>query len=105
MNEYKNDTIYAEALQTAKQEALELDQEIVQLSKLLAQLEAQKNAVDDVCNALVGWVNLSEGKIKRQEDEPFDNLFGSDGGQIRLSGEEVSLIAYPEGPPPDDAPR
>ena len=105
MNEHKNDTIYTKALQTAKQEALELDQEIVQLSKLLTQLEARKSAVDDVCNALGGWVDLSSGKSQRQEDDPLETLFESDGETIRLSGEEVSLIAYPDGPPPNDAPR
>jgi hypothetical protein len=105
MNEHKNDTIYTEALQAAKQEALELDQEIVQLSKLLTQLEARKSSVDDVCNTLGSWVDLSNGKSQRQENDPFDTPFESDGETIRLSGEEVSLIAYPDGPPPDNAPR
>jgi len=105
MNEQENDNIYTKALQTAKEEALELDQEILQLSKLLAQLEARKSAVDDVCNALGGWVDLPSGKSQNQEDDPSDTFFENSGETIRLSGEEVSLIAYPEGSPPDGAPR
>ena len=71
---------------------------------MLTQLEARKSAVDDVCNALGRWVDLSDGK-RLVEDDPFDSLFESEGETIRLSEEEVSLIAYPDGPPPGDATR
>jgi hypothetical protein len=104
MSDQENNIIYTEALQAARREELELDQEIAQLSKLLGQLEARKSAVDDVCKSLGRWVELSGGE-SLHEDDPFDPLFESEGETIRLSEEEVSLIAYPDGLPPEGTPR
>ena len=98
MTERENNILYTEALQAAESEALELDQEISQLRKLLRQLEERKTAVDEVCNALGRWVELAGGEVEK-EGEPFDALFDNHGETIRLSEEEVSLIAYPDGPP------
>ena len=52
MTDQENNILYTEALQAADREALELDQEIDQLRKLLRRLEARKTAVEEVCSAL-----------------------------------------------------
>jgi hypothetical protein len=98
MTDQDNNILYSEALSAAEHEALELDQEIAQLRKLLHSLELRKTAVDEVCSALGRWVDLAGGPTKSPEDE-FDSIFEGQGATIRLSEEEVSLIAYPDGPP------
>ena len=103
MADQDNNMLYSDALSVAKQEATELDQEIAQLRKLLHALEARKVAIDEVCSALGRWVDLAGGATESEED-PFDSIFESHGETIRLSEEEVSLIAYPDGPP-DESPR
>jgi len=100
MSEADNNILYSEALEAAEQESAELSEEIVQVRKLLLQLEARKTAVDEVCSALGRWVDLAGGRQESSED-PFDAIFDDQGGAIRLSEEEVSLIAYPDGPPPE----
>ena len=103
MTDQNNNVLYSEALAAAEREASELDQEIAQLRKLLRSLEARKLAVDEVCSALGRWVDLAGG-ASEPSDDAFDSIFESHGETIRLSEEEVSLIAYPDGPP-DEAPR
>ena len=98
MTNQENDILYTEALQAANREALELDQEISQLHRLLLRLEARKAAVDDVCNALGRWVELADEGVEKDEDI-HDAAFEGQGETIRLSEEEVSLIAYPGGRP------
>ena len=99
MDDQDNNILYSEALQAARREASDLEQEIAQLSKLLRSLEARKGAVDEVCNALSRWVDLAGGETEAPAD-PFDGLFENQNA-ICLSEEEVSLIAYPDGPPED----
>ena len=98
MSDQNNDILYSEALSAAEQEARELELEIEQLRKLLRRLEARKSTVDEVCGALGRWVELSNLGGENGSD-PFDALFEDQGETIRLSEEEVSLIAYPDGPP------
>ena len=100
MTDQDNNRLYSEALTAAEQEATELNQEISQLRNLLLQLEARKASVDDVCGALQRWVELSGGQAT-VGDDPFESILEDQGGTIRLSEEEVSLIAYPDGPPED----
>jgi len=50
------------------------------------------------------WVELAGGPTESEDEDTFDALFEEHGATIRLSEEEVSLIAYPNGPP-DEAPR
>ena len=102
MSDHDNNILYTEALEAAEREATELDQEIAQLRTLLRRLEAQKSAVDEVYSALTKWVELSDTQPEPAAD-PFDSLFEDQGETIRLSEEEVSLIAYPGGRPPEEA--
>ena len=101
MSDHDNNSLYTEALEAAEREATELDQEIAQLKTLLRRLEAQKSAVDEVYLALSKWVELS-GTQPEPTADPFDSLFEDQGETIRLSEEEVSLIAYPDGRPPEE---
>lgn len=98
MSDQDNNILYSEALEAAEQESSELEQEILQLRKLLRSLEARKTAVDEVCGALGRWVELAGGGTDEPED-PINAIFENHGETIRLSEEEVSLIAYPDGPP------
>lgn len=105
-HEQENHDLYANALEAAEREGAELEQEIVHVRRLLTRLEARKRAVDEVCGALGRWVELAGDDLPDgdEEEDPFESIFDEQGGAIRLSEEEVSLIAYPDGPP-DDADR
>ncbi len=102
MTDQESNILYTEALNAAEREATDLEQEISQLRKMLLQLETHKVAVDQVCIALGRWVDIAAARSAGPSD-PLDPIFEEHGGTIRLSEEEVSLIAYPDGPPEEEA--
>ena len=87
------ESLYRDTLDSASTEMRELTQEIANLRGLLEDLERRKRVVEQICIALGDWVSLTE----RDDSEPLPEASISTVAPqgVKLTEEEVSLIAYP----------
>lgn len=85
--------LYQETLDTAQMELEDLTAQIEQLRGLLTRLENRKKAVEDICNAIGRWVEISETLV--ETDVMLPSSVSDEIGMVALTEEEVSLIAYP----------
>jgi hypothetical protein len=94
----RHDSLYQDVLASALSEARDLASEIDRLKHQLARLEERKQAVEDVCRAIRRWVDVTADD-GLGDDNAFMPDLGEWGGAVRLTEEEVSMIAYPKEPP------
>ena len=96
MDDFTNrESLYRDTLSTASFELGELSREITRLRALLEQLERRREAVAQICEALGTWVELetqAEEDVRIDLDTP---IFELPPQGLKLTEEEVSLIAYP----------
>ena len=91
----RHDGLYQDVLAAALSEARELASEIDRLKQQLSRLEERKQAVEDVCRAIRRWVDVTADD-GLGDDNGLMPDFGDWGGAVRLTEEEVSMIAYPK---------
>ena len=91
-----HDTLYQETLDVALTEVQELTDQIEHIRELLAQMEHRKKAVEDICDAIRRWAEVTaDGKSRA---DGLSGLFSTyRENTVALTEEEVSRIAYPDG--------
>ena len=96
MDDFANrESLYRDTLNTASFELRELSREIARMRALLEQLERRREAVTQICEALGTWAEIQERSEKEASEELDTPLFELPPQGLKLTEEEVSLIAYP----------
>ncbi|MDP6778715.1 MAG: hypothetical protein QGI83_18315 [Candidatus Latescibacteria bacterium] len=93
------EVLYQDTLERALKEVQDLSREIEHLRTRLTQLERRKCAVEEICDAIGAWVEVSEDLPEAIADIPVPSLDEPGKGLLPLTEEEVSLIAFSDGVP------
>ncbi len=91
--------LYQDTLERALNEVQDLSREIEHLRTRLAQLERRKGAVEEICDAIRAWVEVSETLPDAIAEIPMPSPDATGLGLLPLAEEEVSLIAFSVGVP------